>query len=171
VIPRVIGGFVPIDRVFSSVKGFDVMAVKKSSGSTKKDGSASKKAGVKKSAAKKETPKKSSKGAAKKAAPKKKASPKKAKAKAAKGPVKLTASQSDLLQKIGSSGETGYRSAKKAEQRTIDALQERKLIKRGAKDKASGSYSYLISNTGKKHLVSAPPASGGESIAPASPTT
>src|SRR5947209_4818570 len=111
------------------------MAVKKSSGETKiQDVAASKKAVGKKSAAKKETaPKTSTKGAAKAATPKK-AAPKKA----AAAPVKLTATQTDLLKKIGETSEPGYRSEKKAEQRTLDALQERKLIKRGAKDKASG---------------------------------
>jgi hypothetical protein len=128
------------------------MAVKKSSGETKiQDESARKKAGGKKSAAKKETaPKKSTPTAAKAVAPKtKKAAPKKAAA-----PIKLTATQSDLLKKISETGDPGYKSEKKAEQRTIDALQERKLIKRGAKDKASGSYHYLVSNAGKKHLES-----------------
>jgi hypothetical protein len=167
-IPRVIGGVVPIVQVFSPGKGFEVMAVKKSSGATKsQDVSASKKAGVKKSAAKKETPKKPVKSAAKAAAPQKKAAAPKKKAAAA---VKLTTTQSDLLKKIGTAGESGYRSDKKAEQRTIDALQERKLVKRGAKDKASGSYHYLLSNTGKKHVDSSSPASGG-STAPSTPTT
>ncbi len=130
------------------------MAVKKSS----KNVSASKKAGGKKSAAKNVTaPKKSTKSAAKSAAKK---APKKA------APTKLTATQTDLLKKIGESGETGYRSEKKAEQRTIDALQERKLIKRGAKDKASGSYHYLISNTGKKFLGSSTPASSSTPAPP-----
>jgi hypothetical protein len=125
------------------------MAVKKSSGETKiQDVAAPKKAVGKKSAAKKETaPKKSTPSAAKAAAPKK-AAPKKA----AAAPIKLSATQTDLLKKIGGSGDPGYRSDKKAELRTIEALQERKLIKRGAKDKASGSYHYLLSSAGKKHL-------------------
>jgi hypothetical protein len=129
------------------------MAVKKSSGETKiQDVAASKKAVGKKSAAKKETaPKKSTPSAAKSAAPKK-AAPKKA----APAPIKLTTTQTDMLKKIGESGEPGYKTGKKAEQRTIDALQERKLIKRGAKDKATGSYHYLVSNAGKKHLGSSP---------------
>jgi hypothetical protein len=142
------------------------MAVKKSSGETKiQDVSAPKKAGGKKSAAKKETaPKKSTPTAAKTAAPKKTA-PKKA----AAAPIKLTATQADMLKKIGGTGEPGYRSEKKAEQRTIEALQERKLIKRGAKDKASGSYHYSLSNAGKKHLESSQ--AGGTSTPPPSPPT
>src|SRR3954468_12370667 len=99
-------------------KGIEVMAVKKSSGETKiQDVSASKKAGGKKSAAKKETaPKKSTPSAAKSAAPKK-AAPKKA----AAAPIKLTATQTDLLKKIGGTSDPGYTTQKKAEQRTIDA--------------------------------------------------
>jgi hypothetical protein len=129
------------------------MAVKKSSGETKiQDVSASKKVGGKKSAAKKETaPKKSTPSAAKSAAPNA-ATNKVAPKKAAAAPIKLSATQTDLLKKIGGSSDPGYRSDKKAELRTIEALQERKLIKRGAKDKASGSYHYLLSSAGKKHL-------------------
>jgi hypothetical protein len=137
------------------------MAVKKSAGSK---GSASKaKAGasVKKSAAKKAAPKKSASVA------KKSAAPKSAVKKKAAAPIKLTSSQSELLKKVGSAAEPGYKFEKKAEQRTLDALHERKLIKRGSKDKASGSYHYQISNTGKKHIES----QGGESAPPAAPTS
>ena len=70
--------------------------------------------------------------------------------KGAEAPVKLTPTQGELLKKIGGS-ETGYLAEKKAEQRTIDALLERKLIKKGAKDKASGNVNYMISSAGKKH--------------------
>ncbi len=136
------------------------MAVKKSAG---QDGSAAKKtkakAGGKTSAAKKETAPKKTTKATFNSAPKK-AAPKKAAA-----PVKLSPSQQDLLKKIGEAAAPGYRSEKKAEQRTLDALQERKLIKRGAKDKASGNYHYLISNAGKKHLDS-----GASTPAPSSST-
>ncbi len=76
--------------------------------------------------------------------------PKAAAKKGAEAPVKLSPSQGELLKKIGGS-EAGYLAGKKAEQRTIDALLERKLIKKGAKDKASGSVNYQISNAGKKH--------------------
>ena len=108
----------------------------------------------------KATEKASSKGASK-AAPRKaeaaapvaeaKASaPKAAAKKGAEAPVKLTPTQGELLKKIGGS-EAGYLAEKKAEQRTIDALLERKLIKKGAKDKASGNVNYMISSAGKKH--------------------
>jgi DNA-binding protein HU-beta len=126
------------------------MAVKKSTGGAKKKAASTtkKSSASKSSAAKKSTTKKSSAPKAKKAAPKKGVK------KASSAAAKLTSNQSDLLKKIGSSGESGYKSDKKAEQRTIDALQERKLVKRGAKDKTTGTYHYLISNAGKKHLDS-----------------
>jgi hypothetical protein len=123
------------------------MAVKKAAGTKKKDASSAKKAAsTKKGAAKKAAPKKT--GATKKAAPKKGVK------KAGAAAPKLSSSQSDLLQRIGTAGDAGYRSEKKAEQRSIDSLQEKKLIKRGAKDKATGSYPYSLSNAGKKHLSS-----------------
>jgi hypothetical protein len=85
-------------------------------------------------------------------AAKKKAAPKKAAAKKAAAPLKLSASQDELLKKIGGAAETGYTLAKKAEQRSIDSLLEKKLIKKGAKDKASGAIRYHISSSGKKHI-------------------
>lgn len=78
-------------------------------------------------------------------------------------PVKLSGAQSDLLAKIGAADAAGYLSTKKAEQRSIDALAERKLVKKGAKDKASGNFRYLISSAGKKHMGAQPAA------APAAP--
>src|SRR4051812_36321443 len=123
------------------------MAVKKAAGTKKKDASSAKKAAsTKKGATKKAAPKKT--GATKKAAPKK------AVKKAGAAAPKLSSSQSDLLTRIGTAGDAGYRSEKKAEQRSIDSLQDKKLIKRGAKDKATGSYPYTLSNAGKKHLGS-----------------
>lgn len=84
--------------------------------------------------------------------------------KAAPAPVKLSPTQSELLKAIGGSGETGYLSQKKNEQRTIDALRERKLIKRGAKNKESGDFSYQVSAAGKKFLdTPAPAPSAGSS--------
>lgn len=154
------------------------MAVKKSASSTSPKKAAAKDAPAPKtkavevksaSAAKKETaPKKTSaatksaaaapksaapKAAAAATAPKKAATPKKAAA-----PAKLTSTQTDLLSRVHGAGEPGYRSEKKGEQRTLDALRERKLIKRGAKHKESGEYHYLISNAGKKHIETNPPA-------------
>jgi hypothetical protein len=74
------------------------------------------------------------------------------KKKASAAPVKLSTSQAELLRKVGGASEPGYRFEKKAEQRTLDALHERKLIKRGPKKKESGSYHYTISMAGIKSL-------------------
>src|SRR4051812_42971516 len=46
-------------------------------------------------------------------------------------PVKLSDRQKQVLQKIQAAGATGYEVGRKAEQRTLDALADRKLIKRG----------------------------------------
>ena len=114
---------------------------------------AKKKSGDEMKAAEKSSSRGASKAAPKKAAataPAKAGAPKAAAKKGAEAPVKLTPTQGELLKKIGGS-ETGYLAEKKAEQRTIDALLERKLIKKGAKDKASGNVNYMISSAGKKH--------------------
>ena len=89
---------------------------------------------------------------AKPAAAKKAAAPKKAAAKKAAAPIKLSTSQDELLKKIHGTAETGYPAAKKAEQKSIDSLLGKKLIKKGAKNKATGSVHYHISTAGKKHL-------------------
>jgi hypothetical protein len=68
-------------------------------------------------------------------------------------PIKLTDRQKDFLKTISATKEQGYTTTKKAEQKTIDALLDRKLIKRGAKDKTSGHYCYLVSKAGEKHLA------------------
>ena len=112
------------------------MAVKKkSSGSTK--------SAPKKSSAKKSSPKASAGTATKTGTPKKKAAP-----------VKLTDRQADFLKTIHSAGESGYKGDKKAEAKSLEALLGKKLIKRGAKDKASGHYSYSVSKAGHKHMSS-----------------
>ena len=87
------------------------------------------------------------------AAAKKASAPKKAVA-----PVKLNPRQLDFLKQIHGAKEDGYVLAKKAEQRTIEALLDRKLIKKGAKDKTSGHFRYLVSKAGEKHLSSISPA-------------
>ena len=79
------------------------------------------------------------------AAPTKAAAPKAA-------PVKLNDTQRDFLKKIKEAGETGYHVDKKVEQRTIDALFTRKLLKKGAKDKTKGSIPYTLSKAGEKLL-------------------
>ncbi len=85
---------------------------------------------------------------AKSAAPKKSGAPKKAAAPA----IKLSASQGELLKKVGGAAEAGYSVEKKIEQRSIESLLEKKLIKKGAKDKATGTVRYHISSAGKKHI-------------------
>lgn len=117
------------------------MAVKKSTPKT----SGTKKAAPKKAAPKKSAPKKAApKASAAKKAPKK-AAPKKAVT------VKLTDKQQDLLEKIAESKQMGYLGPK-AEIKAIESLTTKKLVKRGAKDKASGSYRYMVSKAGEKHL-------------------
>ena len=81
-----------------------------------------------------------------------KAAPKKAAA-----PVKLTEKQLEFLKQIQSAKE-GYSTAKKAEQKTLDTLLDKKLIKKGAKDKASGNFRYTVSKAGEKHLSTTPSA-------------
>jgi hypothetical protein len=152
------------------------MAVKKTSSSTKgKDAAApkKKKAAKVKSAKKETAPKKT--GAVKKAkAASKKAAPK-------KSAPKLSPAQADLLKRVHGAGDAGYLGDKKAEHRSLEALRGHKLIKRGAKDKASGHYCYSVSNAGKKHLgtpTAAPaggstpaPTAGGAATTPVTPPT
>jgi hypothetical protein len=89
------------------------------------------------------------------AAPKKAASaaPKKAAA-----PVKLTDRQLEFLKQIKGAAEPGFITAKKAEQKTLETLLDKKLIKKGAKDKASGNFRYTVSKAGEKHLSTISPA-------------
>ena len=122
------------------------MAVKKKSGSTK--------AAPKKKAAAKKSTKAAAGTATKTGTPKKatKAAPKTKAKKAA--PVKLTDKQTEFLKTIHSAGESGYKADKKGEAKSLESLLGKKLIKRGAKDKASGHYSYSVSKAGQKHLGS-----------------
>jgi hypothetical protein len=94
-----------------------------------------------------------------KAAKTKTAKPKAAKPKAA--PVKLSASQTDLLKKVHGAGESGYHPEKKVEERSLTSLLEKKLIKKGAKDKATGKVPHHVTATGKKHVDSG--STGGSS--------
>lgn len=131
-------------------------------------------------AVKKTTAKATTKAAPKKAAPKKaaiqtaaKAAPKTAAAKAAPkktapkapavkaapkkkvAPVKLTDKHHELLKKVLEAKE-GYH-GNKAEAKALESLTTKKLIKRGAKDKATGHFKYIHTKTGEKH-VNTPPA-------------
>ena len=76
--------------------------------------------------------------------------PKAAKPKAAR--IKLTDSQNDLLKKVHGSGDGGYSADKKIEERSLTALLERKLIKKGAKNKETGKVPHTLSTAGKKHI-------------------
>ena len=75
---------------------------------------------------------------------------------AAKKPVKLSDAQSKALKQIDTAGETGYTPTQKTELRSIEKLRELKLVKRGAKDKATGQYPYMTTAAGKKHLAQTP---------------
>ena len=139
------------------------MAVKKStkSGGASEATTAAKKPAVKKKAeasvasetsAKSATPKAAKKAAAAAPAPAPKAA---APAKKA-GEIKLNDRQREFLKKIKDAGEPGYLIGQKIEQRTIDALVDRKLLKKGPKHKESGSFHYVLTKAGEKHLTAAP---------------
>jgi hypothetical protein len=128
------------------------MAVKKKAASKSGGASASRKAAPKKAAKKKATRATSVKAGK----PKKKASKAKATKKAASA-VKLTDKQHDLLRAVHGTREAGYLAEKKGEAKTLEALATRKLIKKGAKDKASGHVRYHVSKAGEKHISSSNP--------------
>jgi len=121
------------------------MAVKKSTKSSAKG------------AAKKSSPKKAAKASATKKSATKKSATKKASPKKKAAPVKLSDKQSELLKKISETKEGRY-VAGKGESKMLESLQTKKLIKRGAKDKASGSYRYTVSKAGEKHISTPPSA-------------
>lgn len=73
---------------------------------------------------------------------------------AAKKPLKLSDAQEKFLVQIESGGDSGYTPSNKTELRSIEKLREVKLVKRGAKDKATGNTPYVITAAGKKHLSS-----------------
>lgn len=79
-----------------------------------------------------------------KAAGAKKAAPKKAPV------VKLTDAQTNLLKEIAGSGEAGVSATKKT-QKSLDALQTKKLIKRGKKE--GDFFKYHVSKVGEKHIA------------------
>jgi len=72
-------------------------------------------------------------------------------------PIKVNDRQREFLKKIQDAGEAGYEAGPSYEQRTIDALVERKLAKKGARDKQSGKSRFLLTRAGEKHLTTAAP--------------
>ena len=137
------------------------MATSKSAGASKpKAGAAAKKkAAPKATTAKKAAPKKSKpatkaapkaaahKAAVKKAAPKKVAAP------------KLSPTQLDVLEMISKSAQP-YLAEKKPDQKVVEALLKRKLVKKtGKKDEKTKSFHVALSQAGEKFLKSssAPP--------------
>jgi hypothetical protein len=93
-----------------------------------------------------------------KATTKKKPAAKAAPAARKAAPVKLNDRQRDFLRRIGDAGAAGFTAAKSAEQRTIDALLDRKLVKKGARNKETGKTPYFLTKAAQKHLPAAPPA-------------
>lgn len=88
---------------------------------------------------------------------------------AAKKPaVKLTPKQTELLTRVQAAGEAGF-APSKAEARAIEPLLAKKVVKKGAKNKATGLFSYHVTKVGQKHLStpSAAPAASASSSAPA----
>jgi len=78
-------------------------------------------------------------------------------------PIRLNDRQREFLKKIKDAGVAGYEAAQKVEQRTIDALFERKLVKKGAKNKETGKQPYLLTKAAERHLPAAsPPTSAPE---------
>jgi hypothetical protein len=121
---------------------------------------ATKKGGAAKKATKKAAPKaaakKTAKKATKKAAPK--GATKKAKAKAKKATsVKLSPKQIVALKMVHDRGDTGYIPGK-GEARSLDSLVVKKLLKKGAKNKATGTVPYHLTKLGQKHAMAPAPA-------------
>jgi hypothetical protein len=129
------------------------MAVKKAGTKT---GGTSKPAGSPKAAPKKAAPKK-----APKATPK---APKKGTVKKAMA-VKLSDAQSRLLSTVQQAKDAGYL-GNKAQAKTLDALVQRKLIKRGKKE--GGFFRYQLTKAGEKHLAT--PSTPAPSASPAAPS-
>ena len=85
------------------------------------------------------------------------AAPKAKKAAPKKAAPKLTDKQREALLKIQGAGTTGYFADKKVEERSLLALVEKKLLKKGKKDKEKKTAPFLLSKAGEK-VLSAPPA-------------
>jgi hypothetical protein len=81
--------------------------------------------------------------------------------------LRLTDGQRLLLAWIYGAGGSGYDLAAKLEQRSVDALLEKILVKKGAKDKATGKARYLLTKAGEKHIPA--PATSSTAPTPAAP--
>lgn len=127
------------------------MATKKATPKSSAPKAAPKKAAPKKAAADKAT---APKAAAAPKAPKKAAAPKAAGVKKApkkSAPaIKLSDSQTNLLKEIAGAGEAGVIATKKT-QKSLDALQTKKLIKKGKKE--GEFFKYHVSKVGEKHVA------------------
>src|SRR5262249_11204596 len=140
-------------RLVSTTRSNETMAVTKKAKTAKKAATKKTSRGAKVStssrrAAGRVTAKKTT--AAKKTSASRTAAPKKSTA------IKINDRQRDCLKKIKDAGLSGYEAGPSYEQRTIDALVERKLVKRGAKDKQSGKHRFTLTKTGEKHLTARP---------------
>ncbi|MEO6811134.1 MAG: hypothetical protein ABI353_18655 [Isosphaeraceae bacterium] len=70
--------------------------------------------------------------------------------------IKLNDRQREFLTRIkGEEDKGGYHVEKKIDERTIEALRGRKLVKRGAKDKEKGTHPWTLTKLGEKTLTSA----------------
>jgi len=147
------------------------MATKKATPKSSAPKAAPKKAAPKKAekadaaaaaAPKKAAPKKAAapKAAAPAAPAPKAAAPKKAAPKKPAAAIKLSDPQANLLKEIGAASEAGLTATKKI-QRQIDALQTRKLIKKGKKD--GEFFKYHVTKLGEKHLASTSGSASGAS--------
>ena len=72
----------------------------------------------------------------------------------ATAPVKLTDKQHDLLKSVHSKKEVGYAAESKALAKSLEQLKDKKLVKKGAKNKDTGHVHYHISKAGEKHVAS-----------------
>ena len=75
-------------------------------------------------------------------------------------PAKLNDRQREFLQRVKDAGEAGFVVTRSIEQRTIDALAARKMVKKGAKNKQTGKTPYFLTKAAANHLpaAAAPPA-------------
>ena len=83
------------------------------------------------------------------------------KAGAKKVTVRLNDRHREILRKVKDSGMTGYVAVIKTEVRSLEGLRDKKLLKRGAKDKATGHHPYSFTKSGEKHLGSSAGSTGG----------